>query len=122
MSAVRDRASAALDALLAKGLVGAGLVGRDGLPLLFRFTRPVPQETFAAMTAALVGAAEAALQEIGQSGGGAVTAEAGSLRMAAAGVDDQHILVLVAPTAVPADTLGQSLAMGRKSIQGVLRG
>ncbi len=121
MSNVRQLAEGALDALVSKGLLGAGLIGRDGLPLLLRFTRPVQEETFSAMAAALLGAAEAAVQEIAPTSGVTTFVETANLRLAATGLDDTHILVLAAPAA-PADTLSVTLATGRKNLQAVLRG
>jgi predicted regulator of Ras-like GTPase activity (Roadblock/LC7/MglB family) len=122
VSNVRQQAQATLDAMLSKGLVGAGLIGRDGLPLLLRFTRPVQEETFSAMAAALLGASEAAMQELAPAAAVTTTIETAALRLAATGVDDTHILVLAAPTAVPADSLSVALATGRKNLQALLRG
>lgn len=121
MSAVRDRAQVALDGLVAKGLLGAGIVGRDGLPLLLRFSRPVGDETFGAMAAAALGAAEAALAELGGRGPVSLTIESAGLRIAVAGLDDAHILVLAAPAALSSDMLSASVEAGRKALRDVLR-
>ena len=66
MSEARAKVTQALDDLVANGCVVAGLVGRDGLPVLLRSRRPVQEETFCAMGAALLAAAEAALQELAE--------------------------------------------------------
>ena len=122
MSDTRGQAEAVLDSLVGKGVLGAGIVGRDGLPILLRFPRPVQEETFSAMTAALLGAAEAALLELAEQGSATVTVEAGGTRLAVAGLDDVHLLVVAAPAGLDAARLASSVAEGARSLQAVLRG
>lgn len=118
----RGQAQAILDALVAKGVLGAGIVGRDGLPILLRFPRPVQEETFSAMSAALLGAAEAALLELAEQGPATVTVDAGRMRLAVAGLDDVHLLVVAAPATLDAASLAARLAEGTRNLQAVLRG
>lgn len=122
MSDTRGQAQEILEALVAQGMMGAGLVGRDGLPLLLRFPRPVQEETFSAMTAALLGAAEAALLEMAEQAPAVVTVEAGRMRLAIAGLDDVHILVVAAPTSLPASQLATAVADGLKRLTAILGG
>lgn len=101
MSDARDKAQAILDDLLAQGAVGAGLVGRDGLPILLRFPRPVQEETFSAMAAALLGASEAALLELAEQSPALASVESGRIRLLVAGLDDTHLLVVAGPRPEP---------------------
>ena len=120
MSDLRVRAEALLDAIVGKGMLGAGLVGRDGLPLILRFPRPVQPETFSAMTAALLGAAEAALLELAESSSVSITIEAGRLRLAIAGVDDTHLLVVAAPSTLEPIRVAQALSDGLSKMRVLL--
>lgn len=122
MSDARAQAQAALDSLVERGLLGAGLVGRDGLPILLRFQRPVQEETFSAMAAAVLGAAEAALLEMAEQGEATATIEAGKLRLAVAGLDDAHLLVLAAPTSLDSGRLAQILAGARATLRPIVGG
>lgn len=94
----RAQAQSALDELMASGAVGAGVVGRDGLPILLKVARPVQEETFSAMAAAMLGAAEAALLEFGASEPATITVESGRMRLVLAGLDDQHLLIVASPS------------------------
>jgi predicted regulator of Ras-like GTPase activity (Roadblock/LC7/MglB family) len=122
VSDARGRAEAALDALVAKGLLGAALVGRDGLPVLSRLPAAVQPETFCAMTAALVGAAEAALVELGEANAATANVVAGRHRLAVAGVDDRHLLVALAPASLAEATLARVVDAGRKDLVDILGG
>lgn len=121
MSDVRDQAQASLDELLAKGASGAGLVGRDGLPILLRFPR-VQEETFSAMAAALLGAAEAALLELAEPASALATIEAGKVRLSVSGLDDTHLLVVAAPTALDAGKLAAAVDAARTRLRTILGG
>jgi predicted regulator of Ras-like GTPase activity (Roadblock/LC7/MglB family) len=118
----RGQAEAILDELVVKGLLGAGLVGRDGLPLILRFPRPVQEETFSAMAAAVLGAAEAAMLELSEQSAATVTIEAGRIRLAISGLDDTHLFVLAAPANFDAMRLQAAVADGRKRLLAVLGG
>jgi predicted regulator of Ras-like GTPase activity (Roadblock/LC7/MglB family) len=118
--AARGQAEAALDALVKQGLLGAGLVGRDGLPLILRFPHSVQHETFSAMTAALLGASEAALQEMAESAPATVTVETARLRLAVAGIDDSHLLVVAAPNALDAARLTGAINEGVRKLKAAL--
>ena len=122
MSDARAQAQAALDGLVGKGLLGAGLVGRDGLPILLRFSRPVQEETFSAMAAAVLGAAEAALLEMAERGEATAVIEAGTMRLAVAGLDDAHLLVLASAKSLGAEQMAQLVASARASLVPIIGG
>lgn len=109
MADQRGQAQAALDALTAGGLLGAGLVSRDGLPVLMRFKRSIQEETFSAMSAAMLGAAEAALHELANPGPASALVETAEVRLYIAGIDDVHLLVAAAASAMDGSKL-RSLA------------
>jgi len=120
MSDARAQAQAALEEMVSQGLLGAGLVGRDGLPILLRFPRPVQEETFSAMAAALFGAAEAAMLEVAEQGPATATIDAGKVRLLVTGLDDTHLLVLAAPAATEPAKLAATAASGRARLRSVL--
>lgn len=122
MSDARAEVTAALDKLVAGGLVAASLAGRDGLPVLMRAKRPIQEETFCAMGAALLAAGEAALQELAEVRPALAIVEAGDLRLAVAGVDDSHLLVCVAPAAVAVERLRAAVEDARGRLRAVLGG
>lgn len=115
MSDARAQAQAILDELVSRGALGAGLVGRDGLPVLLRFPSPVQEETFSAMVAALLGAAEAALLELAEQATAVASIEAGTLRLVVSGLDETHLLVIAAPKSMDPAKLGPAIeaASGR---------
>ncbi len=103
MADKRGAAEASLAKLVgADGLMGAALVGRDGLPVMSRFARPVQPETFSAMSAALLGAAEAAIQELSEEGTARATIEAGSIRLVVTGLDKDYLFVAAGPSSLGA--------------------
>ena len=120
--ATRGQAEGVLDGLVKQGMLGAGLVGRDGLPLLLRFPHSVQHETFSAMSAALLGASEAALQELAEVAPAIVTIETSRLRLAVAGIDDSHILVAAAPVTVDAAKLSAAMQDGLRKLKAALGG
>lgn len=122
MSDTRTQAQAVLDELVAKGALGAGLVGRDGLPMLLRFPRPVQEETFSAMAAALLGAAEAALIELAEQAPASAIVEAGRVRLHVSGLDDTHLLVVAVPTTMDAAKLAPALDAARGRLRPIVGG
>lgn len=122
MSDLRGKAQKVLDGLTAAGLLGAGLVSRDGLPVLLRFGSPVQEETFSAMSAALFGAAEAALQELGEQRAAWAHIETSDVRLVVTGLDESHLLVGVAAAKSDAGKVRAQLEDARKSLRAVLGG
>lgn len=122
MSDARSQVTAELDTLVSHGLLVAGLAGRDGLPILMKSKRPVQEETFSAMGAALLASAEALLQELAEVRPALAMVEAGDLRLAVAGVDESHLLVGVAPASLAADKLRKAVDEARGKLRTVLGG
>lgn len=122
MTDARSEVIQTLDGLVALGLVAAGLAGRDGLPVLMKAKRPIQEETFCAMGAALLASGEAVLQELSEVRPALAFVEAGDLRLAVAGIDDAHLLVCVAPASIAADKLRKSVEDARGKLRTVLGG
>lgn len=122
MSDARAQAQTILDELVSRGAVGAGLVGRDGLPVLLRFHSPVQEETFSAMAAALLGAAEAALLELAEQAAAVATVEAGKLRLIVSGLDETHLLVVAAPASLDPAKLGPAIESARGRLRPIIGG
>ncbi|HLE46910.1 MAG TPA: roadblock/LC7 domain-containing protein [Candidatus Thermoplasmatota archaeon] len=111
----------ALQAALREGFVAASIITRDGINV--QTTEPTigSPETFAAMSAALVGAAEAALIERGVNGPVQIRAETGTASLFAVGVSDELLLVLVAGPNGTADLTARATATANQ-IRKVLAG
>ncbi len=122
MTDARTQVIEALDALVASGLVAAGLAGRDGLPVMMKAKRPIQEETFCAMGAALLASGEAVLQELAEVRPALAFVEAGDLRLAVAGVDYSHLLIGVAPTSLAADKLHKAIEDARARLRPALGG
>ena len=92
----REKMRSLLDGLSKqKGVVGATLITRDGLCVMNSDKALASSETFSAMTAALMGAAETAFYELGGAAKLRVTAETDKSKMVAVGASDELLLVLV---------------------------
>ena len=122
MTDARTAVTQTLDGLVAQGFVAAGLAGRDGLPVMMRSKRPVQEETFCAMGAALLASGEAVLPELAEVRPALALVEAGDLRLCVAGIDDNHLLVAVAPAPFGPDRLRTSVEAARDRLRGVLGG
>ncbi len=92
----QQRMRALLDGLTKqKGVTGATLITRDGLCVMNSDKALASPETFSAMTAALMGAAETAFYELGGATKLRVTAETDKSKMVALGASDELLLVIV---------------------------
>lgn len=119
----RGAAQAALDQLVGPaGCLGAALVSRDGLPVLSRMNRPVQEESFSAMVAAFLGAAEAAWQEWGEDRPQRAFLEGSTLRMAVVGLDGEHILAAAAPVPGDAASFARAVESAAQALRQALRG
>lgn len=103
-----------------KRILGAAVVSRDGLPVQSHMARPVSEESFCAMAAALLGAAEGALQEWTEERPQRAMAESPTLRMTLEGLDADFILAAVAPIAAAA-TL-PDIAKAAAELRALLKG
>lgn len=75
---------------------GSAVVTRDGLPFVSALPASVNRETFAAMAATMMGAAETAAAEIEVSAASFVMAEFSSLRLIAVGAGPELLVVTIA--------------------------
>ncbi|MHB8605340.1 MAG: roadblock/LC7 domain-containing protein [Thermoplasmatota archaeon] len=102
MTEKEKRLQEALDKLAAQpGLHGALLISRDGFPLIGRSPRLPNPETFSAMSAALLGAAEASINEIGGGETRRVLIETRTDRLIAIGLTDELLLVVLGAASHP---------------------
>ena len=86
-----------LDALLEKHeLLGLSVVRRDGIPSVGAYRRSISDTTFAAMTAAMWGAAEAAFMEWTPGGPTQGLLTSDEVGIALCALDDENLLVAVA--------------------------
>lgn len=103
-----------------KGILGATLITRDGLCVINGEDRILSPETFSAMTATLMGAAETALRGIGDAGSLCVTAETASAKMVAVGAGDEMLLVIVGHATTPTAALVAKANHAAQSLRTVL--
>lgn len=106
MTDKQARLKAALDDLSSHpGVQGAVLVSRDGFCMMNRFDALPGADTFSAMSATLVGAAEAALAEVGDGAPTRIVVETKKGRMVAVGVSADMLLVAVTDGSLKLDGL-----------------
>ena len=93
----KERLSGSLAALAgAGGIEGAAVITRDGLLIVSNLADNVDAETFAAMSAAMMGAAETAVSELGKEAPERVVIESRRTKLLCAGAGKEAILVVVA--------------------------
>lgn len=98
------------------GVSGAALISRDGLPVVSDLPATYDRETFSAMVAAMVGAAETALIEAGGGIPERVIMDNQSTRVVAMGVSDQFLLVVTGRGDLDLDRLRAAFAAMTKEI------
>lgn len=99
------------------GVDGAALVSRDGLPVVADLPATFDRETFSAMLAATVGAAETALIEAGRGVPDRIVLENKGTRIMAMGVSDQFLLVVSGRGDLNLETLKVAIAGLTKELQ-----
>ncbi len=99
------------------GVDGAALVSRDGLPVVADLPATFDRESFSAMLAATVGAAETAMIEAGRSVPERIILENKGTRILAMGVSDQFLLVVSGRGDLNLDTLKVAIAGLTKELQ-----
>jgi uncharacterized protein len=101
----REHLQGVLTKILAEsGVKGVVLVRRDGIPVMDAFHAPMDAETFSAMAATIVGAADVAVAEVM---GGAIAwtlVNAARARLALAAVTQELVLVVVTEPDAPPET------------------
>jgi predicted regulator of Ras-like GTPase activity (Roadblock/LC7/MglB family) len=107
MNGKQQRLLAALRELAAQPCVlGATLVSRDGIRVMDAWTREIwNKETFSAMSATLMGAAEIALSELGGVRTRRVVAETNKTKLIVVGCTDELVLVALADEGLPLERM-----------------
>jgi predicted regulator of Ras-like GTPase activity (Roadblock/LC7/MglB family) len=112
---------AAVDNLVArKGILGAMLVRRDGISIMHRGRQQINPETFGAMCAVAVGAAETAFSELGPPETPQIRAETSRHRLLIMGATDEVILVVIGERTVDWNDLGRGLTEATEGIGKIL--
>lgn len=122
MSDARADVQRVLDGLLQRGMLVAGLVGRDGLPLVMRTRRPVQEETFSAMAAAMLASSEAALQEVADHKIASVVANGGDFVLGVSGIDASHLLACIAPASTGSEASRKAIDEASSALRKALGG
>lgn len=105
MTALSEELESRLQSLAGDhGILGASVLGRDGIHTLGEWNRGVNVDTLSAMSAAIVGAAEAALLDMGADRLHRVQVFADDVRLHILGLDDE--LLLVVATEADVDAIG----------------
>lgn len=112
-----------LDAVVEDGVLGAMLVTRDGFCMMNRCRAVPAPETLSAMTATMLGAAEAALGEMGGGEGPPrVHLETPTRRVLVLAVTPELLLVGVSDPTVPAETLRARLDKAAEIVARIVPG
>ena len=99
------------------GVEGSALLSRDGIPVVADLPASYSRETFSAMTAAMLGAAETAMIEIGRNVPDRLILENVDTRLVAVGVTNELMLVVVAKTSAPLPDLVKAITTGAEAIR-----
>lgn len=99
------------------GVDGAALISRDGLPVVVDLPSTFDRETFSAMLAATVGAAETAMIEAGRGVPDRIILENKGTRIMAMGVSDQFLLVVSGRGDLNLDNVRAAVAGLAKELQ-----
>lgn len=114
---------ASVDNLVSRrGILGAVLVRRDGISILHRGKQQLNPETFGAMCAVAVGAAETAFSELGPPETPEIRAETGQHRILITGATDEVILVVIGERSVDWGDLSRGLGEATQGIGRILAG
>ena len=128
MADKHKRLQGELDGLLGhKGVIGAAIVSRDGIPVMSRFVPAFSQLSFSmhvegAMIAALLGAAEVALSEVDGGATERVTIETAKTKMLVLGISEGLILVVLAEAGVHLETLVPAFSGTAESVRKIAAG
>ncbi len=108
--------------LAAKGAIGASLVSRDGICVMTAAHRDLNEETFAAMSATLMGAAEIALSDMSAGRTLHVLTEAENVRLVVMSISEEFILVTLADKQSPFAALVESAGKTATGVSKLLAG
>lgn len=102
------------------GFLGAALIGRDGVPVVMRFSLNCNQEASAAMGAAILGAADAALTDMTGEEVERFAVESRSHRYLGSILDDELAILLVTKSTISIDSAYSLLDEASKTMKEIL--
>lgn len=106
-----------------RALWGASVVSRDGIAVASQMARPVSDDSFSAMTAAMLGAAEGALMEWADERPQRATIDCKSVRLTVQVLDDDFVLAVVSPIGLSASiTPNIEIDAAAVRLRGILHG
>ena len=92
----KERLAEVLQKLVSTGdIEGAAVITRDGLLVASELSSGIDGDTFAAMSAAMTGAAETAIQELKKSTPDRIIVESGNTKLITVGAGKQAILACI---------------------------
>lgn len=119
----QSRLDGLLDALAKEpGILGASLVSRDGLAVRSSGRLALSRETFSAMTATFMGAAEIALSELDAGRTQHIVASTDRVKLVVLGATRDILLVVCAQADAPYDKLLPRLEAAAQNVALVLSG
>lgn len=119
---VKDRVKDRIEALLASdGVLAAAVVSRDGICLESGAKRPFGIETFSAMVATAMGAAETAIFEVGGKVVKKMEVEGDAGRLVLVGATDELLLVVLVSPGTSASSIGARLDEAARGLAEVAR-
>lgn len=104
----------------AVGVQGSAVLSRDGITIVADLPTPASRETFSAMAAAMLGAAETAMIEIGQHVPQRVILENPDVRLVASGINNDLLLVVIAKTSAPLAGLVKDLQSATDAVRKIM--
>lgn len=123
MMGAHQRVGAILDELAQeRGILGVALISRDGLAVKASGRQEMARETFSAMTATLMGAAEIALSDLDGSRARSVVATTDRVTILIVGVTRDLLLVACAQSDVPAQKVLSRLEDAAKTVAAAVGG
>lgn len=105
-----------------KGVLGASLVSRDGLAVRTAGSVEMNRETFSAMSATLVGAAEIALAELDAGKPRSIVCHTDRVRLVLVGATHDLLLVAYARADAPLDALVPRVEAAAGSVAAIVAG
>ena len=98
----------------------SAVVSRDGLLISAQMTNGLDADTFAAMTATMMGAAETAIVELGKGTISQVTVESDQVTVICVGAGERALLVLPMSASTPIDSVRDNVMATKDKIVALL--
>ena len=119
---VKDRVKDRIEALLGSdGVLAAAVVSRDGICLESGSKRPFGVETFSAMIATAMGAAETAIFEVGGKAVKRMEIDGDLGRLIVVGATDELLIVVLASAGTPSPALLSRLDESARGLAEIAR-